>query len=222
MTGIRLGSFGLLCALLGLLGMGCGDDDGGGTTVSSGLPKDQKLSELDEGDLKTACETVADSLADVISDDESKRIDCTAASIAGSVKVVNGKPQADVAKCKELVDECVAMGGPESSGSGDDDPIDTDLGADERDCTTTDDTARQFEDCSATVGEYESCLGAALTEINALFSAINCDTLSDLEMVQERFSGGFEIEALPECQSLAEKCPEIDLAGGDDEESSEF
>jgi hypothetical protein len=215
MRGIGLRSFGSVLALLCWLGLGCGGDDGGGG-VSTGLPQDQKLSELDEDELMTACEAVSDSLENVISDEESQRIDCTAASIAGSVVMVNGKPQGDVAKCKQLVDECLAAG-PDSSGNGSDDPIDTDLGAEDRDCTT-DDTAEQFEGCSATVGEYESCLNAALAKINQLFSAIDCDALKDLEEVQDTFSGGFEIDSLPECKPIADKCPKINLSGDDEEE----
>src|SRR5262245_51176170 len=103
MKGFGLRSFGSACALgcVVVLGLGCGgDDDGGG--VSTGLPKDQKLSQLENEDLMTACETVSDSLANVISEDESRRIDCTAQSISGSVVVKDGKPQGDVGKCKEL------------------------------------------------------------------------------------------------------------------------
>src|SRR5215510_11948205 len=100
--------FGSICGLSCFLVMACGDDDGGGNRVSTGLPEDQQLSQLTVDDLMMACESVSASLGSIVTEEEGKRIDCTAAAIPGSFTIKDGKAMGDVAKCKQLVNECLA------------------------------------------------------------------------------------------------------------------
>ena len=132
-------SMGSVCALACLLLAACGDDDGG-SGISTGLPEDKQLSELTVDDLMMACETASASLGDIVSEDDGKRIDCTAQAIPSSFAIKDGKATGDVAKCKQLVNECLAA--PAGSEPGGDSPIDTDL-SDKMDCSA-EGTAEQF------------------------------------------------------------------------------
>jgi hypothetical protein len=192
----------------------CGDDDSGG--ISTGLPKDEQLSELDAQDRVMACETVAAELGSVITPQEAKRLECTTLAVPQSLTVTNGKPTGDVAKCRQLVDRCMS-GEAIAVGSDVDVMIDTDLG-DNKVCTESS-TAAEFQGCSATVGEYENCLNAALSAVDRLFAALDCSALSNLDKLQATVGDGFDIPSLEACKPLAAKCPNIDL-GGDDEEAS--
>lgn len=206
-------SMGSICALSCLLFTACGGDEGG-SGVSTGLPEDKQLSELTVDDLMMACETVSASLGNIVSEDDGKRIACTTQAIPSSFTVKDGKATGDVAKCKQLVNDCLAA--PAGSGPGTESPIETDL-SDKMDCSA-DGTAEQFEGCTATVGEYEACIDAVIGEFNRFFGLINCDSLSNPEMVRDSVSGGIDIPSLPACQGLPAKCPNLSF-GADDEES---
>jgi hypothetical protein len=213
MFGKRSCSIGSICALSCLL-LACGDDEGG-NRVSTGLPEDKQLSELTVDDLMMACESASASFGNIVSEEESKRIDCTAGAIPASFTIKDGKASGDVAKCKQLVNECLAAGPSSGPNEG---PIDTDLGA-KMDCSA-DGTAEQFEGCTATVGEYEDCVNAAIGEFERFFTMINCDSLANPEMVRENVSAGIDIGALPACKGLPAKCPHLSFGGEDDEAES--
>ena len=95
-----------------------------------------------------------------------------------------------------------------------DSPIETDLGS-KMDCSA-EGTAEQFEGCTATVGEYEACLNAAIGEFDRFFGMINCDALANPEMVRDSASAGIDIAALPACEGLPAKCPHLSFGGEDD------
>lgn len=200
-----------LCAGL----FACGDDDGG--QVSTGLPQDQMLSTLSAADKVTACETVRAELGDLFTPQETKRLQCTALAVPQSFAIVNNKPSGDVAKCKMLVSRC--MSGESIGEDGDDIAIDTNLG-DNKDCSEQS-ANDEFLDCTATVGEYEQCLTAAVAQIDQFFSVLNCDSLSNLEKLQNTVGEGFGIGSLEACEPIALKCPHVELTSSDDEESFE-
>jgi hypothetical protein len=197
--------------LICTLAASCGDDDGGG--VTTGLPPDQALAELDAEDSRAACEAVADGLDGVLSADERKRIECTAQALPMSITASGtAQPQVDVAECRDLVRRCV---GGESIGGGADAPsFDLDFSRDV-DCDA-DEMRTQFANCSATVAEYENCLNAALAQMDRFFAMIDCDALADLE-AGESPADGLDIASLPACEMLADECPQIDLGGGSSE-----
>lgn len=185
----------------------CGDDDGGG--VSTGLPQDQPLSELDDGDVRMACEAAADGLDGVLSADERKRIECTGQALPLSINAAgSGQPQVDVGECRDLVQRCV--GGEEIGESADAPALDLDFSSDV-DCAGESMTA-QFDDCDATVGQYEDCLNAVLAEMDRFFAMIDCDALADVES-QDSLGGGLDLASLPACETLADQCPDVDLGG---------
>ena len=65
--------------------------------MSTGLPEDKQLSELTVDDLMMACESASASFGSIVSDEESKRIGCTASAIPGSFTIKDGKASGDVA-----------------------------------------------------------------------------------------------------------------------------
>ena len=197
--------------LIGTFTASCGDDDGGG--VTTGLPPEQTLAELDTEDSRAACEAVAEGLDGVLSADERKRIECTAQAPPMSITASGtAQPQVDVAECRDLVRRCV---GGESIGGGADAPsFDLDFSRDV-DCDA-DEMRTQFANCGATVAEYENCLNAALAEMDRFFAMIDCDALADLE-AGESPADGLDIASLPACEMLADECPQIDLGGGSSE-----
>ncbi len=203
-----------ICVLSCLWLAGCGDDDGG-SGLSTGLPEDKQLSELTVDDLMMACESVSASLGGIITAEDTKRIDCTARALPSSFMVKDGKATGDVAKCKQLVNECLAA---PAQPAGDRPPIDTDLG-DEMDCSA-EGAAEQFEGCTATVGEYEACVNAVIGEFERFYTLISCDSLSNPEMVRANASAGIDIPGLPACQALPAKCPNLSFGDDDEEESS--
>jgi hypothetical protein len=193
----------------------CGGDDdgdGGGGGVSTGLPKDEKLSSLDADDSEKLCTNLAASFNGVLSDADKKRINCTVLALPLSITVgTDGKIAGDIPKCKELVTKC-------SNGetiSTQPPALDVDqVFIDANSCSDGSGT-EGFADCDATVAELESCASAMKKALSGRFDIINCDALSDIEGLMNMNTEDLEIDSQAECKSLVEKCPDIDFGGGE-------
>ena len=205
-----------LACLMWLLS--CGDDDGGGTTVKSGLPATEKLSSLDDADAKKLCTSLADSFNNVLSQDELERIACTVLALPLSIKQGSGgKIEGDVAKCKMLVSMC--LDGEEIS---DEEPAFTPPEGDLIDEATCENakTDANLDSCEANVGELERCASAQLRALSSRFDAFKCESLSDPEKLMEMVDE--DPEDAPECESFYEKCPDVSFGDDGDDFEEDF
>ncbi len=203
---------GVVCILLGFA---CGGSDGD-KPVETGLPKEAKLSSLDESEAKQVCESLADGFNGMVSDSDRKRIDCTVLALPQSVAVKpDGSFTGDVAKCQGLVARC--MNGEKISDQAPLFELPTEF-VDESSCK--DSRAQEnIAGCEATVGELESCADSLVSAFESQFALMDCESLSDPEKLTQ--GGDFDPEALPECESFTAKCPNVDFgASVEIEESS--
>jgi hypothetical protein len=200
-----------------LLLAGCGDDDGGGTEVESGLPADAKLSSLDSGDAQKLCKSMADSFNDVLSDDDLKKISCVVLAVPLSIKAgAGGEVEGDIPKCKDLVSRCMKG---ETISSEDPEFAPPEEFVAESECSAAS-VSDNFEGCEANVGEFESCASGMLSSLSDRFDIFDCETLRDPKKLLEMDSEGLDLESNPRCEALYEKCPNIDF-GTEEEETIE-
>lgn len=205
---------------LALIASACGDDDGGGGRVSSGLPPNDKLSALDSGDAAKLCMSLADSFNNVLSESDRKRIACTVLALPLSLKQSSsGEVEGDVAMCKQLVTKC--MNG-EKVGTGEPAFEPPSEFIDESSCSESE-ASSQFAGCEASVSEFESCASAMLKTLSGRFDIIDCSSLSDPEKIQSEAqdSEDLEIDKQPECKALVSKCPDVDFGSGEEESFSD-
>jgi hypothetical protein len=123
----------------------------------------------------------------------------------------------DVADCEKIVQDC--LDGKLIGEDGKPVEIDTQI-VNETSCksATADDT---FQDCQATVADYESCAGKVASELKARFSAISCDALKDYAGFQESSQEEIDVSEAQQCKALRDKCPDLDLSGSGDSAADE-
>jgi len=184
----------------------CGDDDGnsGGGGVSTGLPAAEELSSLSDDDTVQVCSKTAMAFNTFLSTSEIKRIACVEAA-ANEIAEKSGAElsSSDLPMCKQLSSECL------SSDAISEDDLVLEV-ADETECgdATTSDT---FGDCDATIADYERCVGRVLKELRTRFLSVTCDSLRDLEALDEALNGKIDVSNSLECRALKTKCPDVDL-----------
>src|SRR6185312_8719128 len=83
--------------------VGCGGDDSS-SGVTTGLPSQQKLSTLNDDEVKKACHSMNDGALMVISPDSLKRAGCVTVSIQAGLTVSGTEAKIDVGKCQAAVD----------------------------------------------------------------------------------------------------------------------
>src|SRR5262245_24321101 len=150
------------CALLG-----CGDDDDG-RSITTGLPRNKPLAELNADELRTACRALSDGLDAVVTPARRQRLACTARAVPGSLMTVNGTAQIDVATCRMMVGQCVAAA-PVDAGI--DPMLDQDV-SEAFDCASA--SSLEVEGCDVTVGEFESCLDEMVGAYDQFVSLFEC------------------------------------------------
>ncbi|MET0386111.1 MAG: hypothetical protein ABW321_09150 [Polyangiales bacterium] len=179
----------------------CSDDDSG-NTVSTGLPADRKLSSLDAASAERACRSLNAGLARVISPDDLLRGQCASLAINENARVRDGQLEVDLAACESDTDACAsepdAFGVPPQPELAD---CDDEMGDD------------QFSRCDATVGELEACFNRMLDALASSLSKQSCD---NAEAVIRGDDQDFEPASIPECRTLATKCPEVGTVLDDD------
>jgi hypothetical protein len=109
------------------------------------------------------------------------------------------------AACEEEVQRCMQNPPDDAAGEMEEVSIDCD----------SSDATDGFVGCSATVGELETCLNAAIAEARSLLSLIDCATLTDPEMAREAARGGSDPFGVPECEALNAECPGAVGGSGD-------
>lgn len=131
---------GLVTAIL--LGPACG----GGSGISTGLPRDKQLSTLTAADLKTACLNERST---------SKVTDGTYRGICAAIALDKGE-----AACNASLDACVAMSKQANTPAACDAPAIS--------------NTMIFAGCTATVGDFEDCLNAVATEGEKVYGSLTC------------------------------------------------
>jgi hypothetical protein len=193
-----------------------GDDDDGGSTggstsggkVSTGLPKTDKLSSLNDDDAQQACTSTAHAFNTILPDSKLEEIGCILVAITALIDENSGEvDSSNIAECKQITQDCLA-GKPIN---GETIEVDTQI-VDETSCegASAGDT---FSGCDATVSDYESCAGKVAGELKVRFSGISCDGLKDIAKFQESVQAEIDVSTASECKGLREKCPDLDLSG---------
>jgi hypothetical protein len=192
----------------------CGDDDGadgtssGGGKVDTGLPPTDKLSSLDDKDAQQACKSTAKALNNVLPQSSLEKIGCALAAITVIMAEKEGEDlsSADVAECKQIVQDC--LDGTLVDEEGNTFEVDTQV-ADDSKCDQVN-AADTFQGCQATVAEYESCASKVTSEVKARFNSVNCDALKDYAKF-DMDAQTIDVSKAPECKAVADKCPNLDL-----------
>jgi hypothetical protein len=187
-----------IAAAVLVLAAACGGDGGGGGgSVSTGLPPDQKLSELDDASAQRACQALSDSVVSIFTPDTIVREQCVAAALESSATPVNGEVTVDVQKCRQMSDACIADPPAEFSGA---------TVEDSDDCSTVkaDETTKG---CGVTVREYEACVNAVVVKLQAVLASFTCDNWKTVLSSDQDIDFG----SLPECKSFKDQCPDVPL-----------
>lgn len=185
----------------------CGDDDGdgGSTNVSTGLPRSDELSSLNDDDAVQACVNTARSFNNVLSESQLERISCVVLAVS-TILAEGGEGSSAITECNEIVNDCL-------SGELDGEAIDIDITiVTEADCGNARASAT-FETCDATVGDYEDCASEVKKELHHKLTSISCDGLRDADELEELLNSEIDVSDAPKCKALQDECPSIDFSG---------
>ncbi len=181
----------LICLQLGA----CGGDDGdgggggGGGHVSSGLDSNKPLAGLTAEEAQSACHALSSSIGQALPDEDLTRYACT---LFGAIFSVQSKPDGtfaiDEAACEGMVDDCIADARAEPATTQDECEAGT--------------VSAELMSCTATVGELEACLDAAIARIRSQLDMVSCDS-----PVSSTLPATQEMPALPACAQVEAKCP---------------
>jgi hypothetical protein len=177
--------------VLGLIA-GCGGDDGS-SGVTTGLPSQQKLSTLNDDEVKQACHSVSDAATMVITPTAIQRASCLSLGVQAGLSVSGTQAKVDVAKCQQAVDTCVTNAG--------------ELMEEDADCDSA--SAKDVDGCEATVGEYETCFNSFLNQLQQRLTQLTCQNAEKLS--ESGYAEDVDANSIPECQSLMTKCPDAEL-----------
>ena len=150
---------------------------GGGSAISTGLPRDKQLSTLTPADLKTACLNALKSAAPP--SESTIRGSCAAQALA------KGETEA---QCTASLDACVT--GAQAILAQATDPAICDK--------TTTTSGTEFASCAATVGDLEDCENAAADAIAQTYGSITCASAKPVISNPYLSSG---------CATINAKCP---------------
>jgi hypothetical protein len=177
--------------VMGLIA-GCGGDDGS-AGVSTGLPTQQKLSTLDDDEVKQACRSVSDAAMMVITPSAIQRASCLSLGVQAGLNGSGSEAKVDVAKCQQAVDTCVSSAGKETK--------------DNYECDSA--SANDVQGCEATVGEYETCFNSFLNLLQQRLTQLTCQNAEKLS--GSAYEQDVDASSIPDCQNLMTKCPDAEL-----------
>jgi hypothetical protein len=175
-------------AVLLLVGVwGCGGGGSGSKEVDTGLPEATQLKDVSEAQAASACENLQDSVESRMTALLTERRLC---------EMIGAFSSTTEAACQTVADQCVQQNlAAEAQGSFD--------VAEGLDCSGG---AANFAGCDVTVGEYEDCLSAQLSQVETLFKSFTCAKAGSFE--------GFDAEAMlgtpadvPACERITAECP---------------
>lgn len=182
------------CGLLLILA--CKGDDG----IDSGLPPDKTGDQLMPAEQTSLCEASNEYLTSHISESDWKGYLCTLESLGDAE---GADVSAQIAACKQLRADCIAV------------PSDDTLGSA---CDDVDD----WSTCGASVAEIEGCLTDSIDLLDGLIRDFTCDILDPARAmaVQEKYGDAVTDPFPPSCDVVQAKCPTL-LGGGVDAENGQ-
>jgi len=177
-------------AVLLLVGVwGCGGGGSGSREVDTGLPEATELKDLSSAQAASACENLQDSVQRRMASMFTERRVC---------ELYGAFSSTTASECKTLADACVEQG----AGQIEQDQFDVSEGLD---CNAG---ATDFAGCNVTVGEYEDCLSAQLSQVEDLFNSFTCAKAGAVSMEDFDFGASLSTPAsVPACERLAAECP---------------
>jgi hypothetical protein len=153
------------------------------------LDTNEPLAGLTAAEAQSACHALSSSVSQALPDEDLTRYACT---LFGAVFSVQSKPDGtlgiDKAACMSMVDDCIADAQGQAATTQDDCETGT-VGA-------------ELMSCTATVGELEACLDAAIARVRAQLEMVSCDS-----PVSTMAPATQEMASLPACAQVEAKCP---------------
>jgi hypothetical protein len=180
-------------AIIALAGLGCGGDSSDGR-VDTGLPEASALRDVTSEQAASACENLRGAIETELSVDENVRAAC---ELFGAALTETS------ADCQSQAETCVAQS---------EDGTQTFIRRDSLDFSSAlecDGDVGDFEGCDVTVGEYERCMDARLTQVEQLFAQFSCGQAASIEISDAQLLVGQigSLEPLDACERLQTECP---------------
>ncbi len=176
-----------LCLSVFVTLFGCG---GGGGGFSSGLPSSKKVSDLDQAEVQQFCMAAQDWVKS--QQDRNRKGGCLVTAV--SLSRVGSTTDAEAkAKCKKQYDECLDRLALRDARQ----PDGGTTGGSSGNCN------RPPATCTATVGEYETCLNDTNKAADDIYAMVpTCDAVT-LTSTTPKITGSGTPES---CKVLSEKC----------------
>lgn len=186
-------------AVLLLVGVwGCGGGSSGPKGVDTGLDEDLALQDVSATQAQSACENLQDGIEGRFAAMFTERRVC---------EMVGAFSSTSPSECSTIADACVQQGAGNIQ-----EEIDASEGLD---CNAG---PAAFAGCNVTVGEYEDCLSAQLSQVETVFKSFSCANAGNLNMDNLDFGATLSTPAsVPACDRLAAECPGASPFGGSEE-----
>lgn len=188
-----------------LLGLACGgdsdsdtdDDDGpgggGSGTIDTGLPEATRLQDVSAEQYSNACESLREDVSARLGPDVATRGVCEAYGAA-----LNDSP----AQCRSAADTCVQQV------NGGTNPIFTREQLDFTNFECGD--VGELENCSVTVGEFETCLQDQVEAYEALIANNSCDNAASVSIADGlALTMNLGSMSPPSCANVEQQCPGV-------------
>ena len=181
---------------VGFVGVGAacgGDSDGGGSgRADTGLPPAQELGDVTPAEFERACNSVQASVDRRFSQERIDRLIC---------ELLGASFSNDAGTCRDVAADCIANPPAELEEVMTEDVA----GMPELGCGEGPGAAN-FEGCTATVGEFETCINDALGLIDQFFEQFSCAHAGNVDLAALMDSGPLD-EPPPSCVALDMECP---------------
>jgi hypothetical protein len=166
---------------------GCGGGGSGSKEIDTGLPEATQLKDVSATQAASACENLQDSVESRMTALLTERRLC---------EMIGAFSSTTAAECEQVADTCVQQNlAADAQGSFDvSEGLDCDSGA------------ANFAGCDVTVGEYEDCLSAQLSQVETLFKSFTCakaGTFTDFDAEDMLATP----DSVPACERLTAECP---------------
>jgi len=195
---MRMSEVSLVLLLVGV--WGCGGGGSGPKEVDTGLDEDLALQDVSAAQAESACERLQGGVESRFTALFTERRVC---------EIFGAFSSTSPSECGALADACVEQGAGRIE-----DEIDVSEGLE---CNGG---AAAFAGCNVTVGEYEDCLSAQLSQVEAVFKSFSCANAGTLDMEDFDLGGTLSTPAsVPACDRLAAECPAASPFGGSEEET---
>jgi hypothetical protein len=174
---------------------GCGGSGSSGKNdIDTGLAEDKALQDVSPAESQTACENLRSAIEARLPVTSTVRHIC---ELFGAISTTNA------ADCETMADSCVSQSENGTNGLVPREELDFSAGLE------CDGDTSAFAGCSVTVGEYEDCLNAQFSEVEAVFANFSCSKAGTLTQAEaQNLTAGLASGQTPaSCDHLAAECP---------------